>query len=119
MIETWKNNDSDIQISGYKNYHICRTKKNKAKRNSGGIIVYIKKYIEKGIVFLEKFSKSQNRLWLKLDKSFFFLLKDDLYICGVYIPPKNSPHYNQEYEGLELEMSTVLSKGKIIVNGRF
>jgi hypothetical protein len=70
------------------------------------------------IVFLEKFSKSQNRLWLKLDKS-FFLLKDDLYICGVYIPPKNSPHYNKEYEGLELEISTVLSKGKIIVNGRF
>jgi hypothetical protein len=32
LIETWKNNDSDIQISGYKNYHICRTKKNKAKK---------------------------------------------------------------------------------------
>jgi hypothetical protein len=118
LIETWKNNDSDIQISGNKNYHICRTKKNKDKRNSGGIIVYIKKYIEKGIVFLENFQSHKiDCVWLKLDQSFFGL-KDDLYICGVYIPPINSPHYNQEYEGLESEISTVLSKGKKN-NGRF
>ena len=57
-------------------------------------------------------------MWLKLDQSFFGL-KDDLYICSVYIPPINSPHYNQEYEGLESEISTVWSKGKKNLMGDF
>ena len=31
LIETWKNNDSDIQISGYKNYHTVFVEQRKTK----------------------------------------------------------------------------------------
>ncbi|CAG2194702.1 unnamed protein product [Mytilus edulis] len=118
LIETWKGVEPDVQIPEYNYYCKQRTKANKAKRNSGGIIVYYKKKFEKGITYLKNVTKSQNRLWMKLDKSFFGL-QDDLYICGIYIPPKNSPHYNNEYEGLESEISFLSSKGNFLLMGDF
>jgi hypothetical protein len=36
-----------------------------------GIIVYYKKTISRGVTYVNYGSKSENRLWLKLDKSFF------------------------------------------------
>ena len=47
FIETWKNNDSDIQIPDFQHFISCRSKKSKAKRNSGGIVIYIKNEIAK------------------------------------------------------------------------
>jgi hypothetical protein len=55
-------------------------KKKKSRRHSGGIIVYYKKTISRGVTYLNYGSKSENRLWLKLDKSFFDF-EHDLYVC--------------------------------------
>lgn len=48
--ETWTNNDSKIEINNYAMYHKPRPFKHiKAKRNSGGIVVFIKDALHKGI----------------------------------------------------------------------
>jgi hypothetical protein len=50
---------------------VSQEKKKKSRRHSGGIIVYYKKTISRGVTYVNDGSKSENRLWLKLDKSFF------------------------------------------------
>ncbi|VDI77371.1 Hypothetical predicted protein [Mytilus galloprovincialis] len=67
---------------------------------------------------MKNISQSANRMWLKLDKTFFGL-DEDLYLCGIYIPPLNSPHYNNEYQNLESEISKLAGKGKILITGDF
>ena len=53
-------------------------------------------------------TSSENRLWLKLDKTFFSFEKD-LYICACYIRPVNSVYYDDDFSKLEDEISKVMS----------
>ena len=116
LLETWKGESPDIKIPNYGSFSKCRTRKKKARRNSGGIIVYFKNHLKKGIEYLVNSTESKNRMWIKLDKTFFSIDKD-LYICGIYIPPLNSPHYVNEYETLESEINLLSSKGHILLMG--
>ena len=86
------------KVTGY-NY-ISKARKKKARRHSGGIIIYFKKEFTKGITYLKEVTLSQNRLWIKLDKMFFGL-SQDVYLCAVYIPPISSPHYDNDFISLE------------------
>ncbi|CAG2212207.1 unnamed protein product [Mytilus edulis] len=61
-------------------------------------------------------TKSQNRLWLKLEKEFFGF-KEDLYLCALYIPPINSNYFENDYSFLENEISTFARQGKILLMG--
>lgn len=56
--ETWTNKNSIIDISGYsKPIHSYRRFQNRrAKRSSGGIIIYVKDNIRKGISLVKKYS---------------------------------------------------------------
>ena len=118
ILETWKGDCPDIDVPNYVSFSKCRKKNKRAKRSSGGIIVYCKKEIIKGITYLKNLTKSENRMWLKLDKNFFGI-EYDIYICGVYIPPINSPHYEDEYQKLEGEINLLTNKGKIFLTGDF
>ena len=118
LSETWKSDNSNIDIPKFNQFCSFRTKTKKAKRNSGGIMIYVKKEIQNGIEILKNITKSQNRIWLKLNK-FFFGFDEDLYICGIYIPPHGSPHYDNEYEKLENEINILSKNGKILITGDF
>ena len=118
LLETWKGDAPDIKIPNYFSFSKCRAKKKRARRNSGGIIVYVKEDLKKGIECVKNITKSKNRIWLKLDKTFFGLCQD-LYICGIYIPPLNSPHYDNEFEHLESEINLLTGKGRIFITGDF
>ncbi|CAC5383251.1 unnamed protein product [Mytilus coruscus] len=91
-----------------------KEKKN-ARRHSGGIIGYYKKEIAKGITNING-TKSQNRLWLKLEKEFFGF-KEDLYICAIYVPPINSNYFENDYNLLENDFNTFARQGKILLMG--
>jgi hypothetical protein len=93
-------------------------KKKKSRRHSGGIIVYYKKTISRGVTYVNNGSKSENRLWLKLDKSFFDF-EHDLYVCAVYIPPVTSVHYDNDFALLESEVSIFANQGKVLLIGDF
>ena len=83
LLETWKGDSSDIKIPNYYSLSKCRARKKRARRNSGGIIVYIKTELKRDIECIENISKSHNRICLKLKKTFFGL-DQDLYLCGIY-----------------------------------
>ena len=102
VVETNKN--SKIEITGYKHFQSYRKVQNKkAKRNSGGILLFVKNSISKGIRLVVKNSISKGiRLvkndtdciqWFKLDKYFFGMTKD-IYLCSPYIAPEGSPIYD-------------------------
>lgn len=47
----------------------------------------------------------------------FFGLEKDLFICACYIPPVNSPYYDDEFLKLETEISQVSDKRNILLVG--
>jgi len=71
FVETWTNDsDSIFNIPGF---HFVdgsnRKKHRKARRNSGGINIFVKNSLSKGV---KKLPKSHNDiLWIRLDHSFF------------------------------------------------
>ena len=116
LLETWKGSDSNSNIEHFKILQKSRKKKLRSKRFSGGIIIYYKSNLHKGISEVNNVTKSENRLWFKLDK-FFFGFKKDLYVCACYVPPLSSSYYNEDFILLENEISKLSSKGNILVIG--
>ncbi|CAC5411506.1 unnamed protein product [Mytilus coruscus] len=116
LMETWKSADSSTNIINFSYVQKSRKKKLRPKRYSGGIIVYYKSTLYKGISEVLNVTKSDNRLWLKLDK-FFFGLKKDIYLCACYIPPLTSTYFNDDFILLENEISKMSSKGNILIIG--
>ena len=86
ITETWKANISKITIEGYWVYSQIRPKHKNAIRFSGGITVLAKQIIRPGIKVVEN---TEEFLWFKLDKN-FFQTGNDIFLCGAYIPPKNT-----------------------------
>ena len=120
LIETFTTEDSKLNLKGYVVDHSFQSNSNKnARRNSGGIVVYIKSEISKGTEFLH--SEHEDLIWIKLKKD-FFNMTNDLYIGVVYIVPSNSSSLNTKtdaYDILEKEMSYYASPGDIILGGDF
>ena len=77
-------------IQKYSCFKICRQKTEKINRFFGGIAIYYKSSLRKGIKFVQ--SNNEDLIWIKLCKNFFGTEKDTL-ICVTYIPPENSTYY--------------------------
>ena len=89
LCETWTNKTSHIEIPGYEFYTLHRPKLNRnARRDSGGIIVYMKHSIAKGVKLVKK---GNDIMWLLLDKTFFGLEKNIILAC-CYVVPSYSTH---------------------------
>ena len=120
MQETWTTRHSDIELDGYSHpIHSFRRFQNKrAKRASGGLIIYIKDNIRKGVKLIK--NEVDCLIWLKFDKC-FFQISEDIYLCVAYIPPENSVFHNM-FDGdilrlLEDDISLYQNRGKIFLTG--
>ena len=90
LAETWTNCISNVVIPGYEHYACHRPKRNpRAKRDSGGIIVYVRTEITKGVQIVK--NGPNEIIWLKLNKDFFGL-EYHILACFSYIIPQNSSH---------------------------
>jgi hypothetical protein len=120
LVETWLNN-STVNIQGFYSFSKSRQKPNRAWRNLGGITVLVKSELRKGISFFDKES-SEQFIWWKLDKDFFHM-KQDLFICSIYIPPQNSPRERRldcyHFESLQENIYKFSKLGSIILCGDF
>ena len=88
LVETWCDSGKSYDIPGF--VCICnsnRVKHKKARRNSGGVNLYVKSSLSKGVTKQE--SSHKDIVWAKLDKN-FFNMKKDTYIGIVYFSPENS-----------------------------
>ena len=74
-------------LSTHRIYHNHRTQDSRSKRTFGGISLLFNKSISKGIVILP--FQNASFMWFKLNKD-FLSLQNDMYICMLHIPPKNS-----------------------------
>lgn len=89
LSETWTKKNSKIDLNGYSDpIHSYRHFQNRrAKRASGGIIIYIKDSVRRGIKLIK--NDIDCLLWLKVDKNYFHI-EEDIYIAVAYIAPENS-----------------------------
>ncbi|MCG8048238.1 MAG: reverse transcriptase family protein [Candidatus Thiodiazotropha endolucinida] len=84
----WTDNYSNLTVSGFQVFALHRRERKKnSKRNSGGVLVYIRdKYVTKDTLV---YSSDDDILWVKISNS-VLSLQDDLYICLCYVTPDDS-----------------------------
>ena len=88
VTETWADEVSDSSVDGFKLISLNRTERKKsAKRNSGGIALYIRNSFYKYCTLLEK--SGDDIIFIKIDKH-ILKLSNDLYVCLCYIIPSGS-----------------------------
>ena len=114
LSETWLIND--VTIKGFRVQ--CKNAiklHNRSGRNSGGIVVLIKQKFTKEIKWLDK--NCLYGSWLKIDKN---TLESDknLYIGGVYVPPRNSDYAIRDcFKLLEDDIQLLSEDGCCIILG--
>ena len=93
LTETHACSEDTLDFQGYKSYHKHRKRSKGAKRNSGGISVYIKETIVEGVKWLN--TRTSEYAWLFLDKG-FFNIDHDIYMAFVYLNPTTSTFQNSD-----------------------
>ena len=86
--ETWLGpQDACPAVPGYSLFRSERKRHHRAKRNSGGTIVFVKHSVQCGVQkVISRSSKNGDIIWMKLCKK-YFSLENDVYICSAYIVP--------------------------------
>ena len=96
--ETWQTHNDIHKIPEYGS--VCIPRKTllneRAKQGYGGISLFYKLNIQKGICVLEK--HPEGILWIKLCRR-FFKMTTDVYVCFAYVPPNTSPYYRTIDQG--------------------
>ena len=120
LLETHCNLKDSLTLTDYKAVHLIRPKTKNTRKPSGGISIFVKTRISKGIKFLSH--ENNDYIWLQLQKDFFGL-SEDIYICFLYF----SPEYSTYTQALEYDLFDILEKeiikyqkhGKILLGGDF
>ena len=119
MSETWTNAHSNIDIQGYIKYCKHRKRRAGAKRDSGGLVVYLKEHLEIGVKELDW--DNEDGMCFKCDKNIFGM-KEDLYILTVYMRSSTSTRecVNDDidcYEKVEEQIARVSDLGAVLIMG--
>ena len=88
LTKCWANQFSETNVDNFEAYVLNRNENKKnSKRNSGGIILYIRnKYVSNDNLF---FTSQDDILWVKISSS-TLSTENDLYICLCYVVPDSS-----------------------------
>lgn len=94
------------------------TVKRKSNRGHGGVCLFVREALFKGVEILDK--DPDGFIWLKLNKT-FFSLEFDICICFAYIPPSESVYFKSHdigfFEKLEQNVRLYSDVGKIAIVG--
>jgi exonuclease III len=117
--ETWKKDESKIELPGWWDFSLVRPKYKKSGRYSGGITIFCRNQLRHGIKIVQS---SEGFVWFKLDASLFNLI-NDIYVCAVYIPPQRTANlYCKKVDYFQCLYDGLLKykdKGNIIIAGDF
>lgn len=81
--ETWSSKTTNLNLENFESFSCPRPKCNrKAKRNSGGVIIYYKKSYSKGIELVKLNNKGI--IWFKLKKTFLGRIMIYLSVHAIY-----------------------------------
>ena len=117
MEESWlEKKDQCPKIPSYAIFRTERKKHPKAKRNSGGIIIYVSHSVVRGVTKVAcRADRGGDAIWIKLDK-FHFGLNTDIYLCGGYIIPRAD---DDAFEILRKDIEKFSNLGKVCLIGDF
>ena len=94
LSETWATDDDVFELEGFTFHNYARQMKHcDARRISGGLGIFIRNAIAKGVQLLKH--TRDIIAWLRLDKGYFGL-DTDLYIANLYIVPIGSTHLTDD-----------------------
>ena len=115
--ESWlEKKDACPVMPSYTSFRSERKKHPRAKRNSGGIVMYISHSIAKGVTKMtSRANKCGDAIWIKLDKTYFGL-SSDVYLCGGYIVPNAD---DDAFEVLRREIESFSSLGHVCLIGDY
>ena len=106
LYETWTHIKSDIELSCYKSYNLYRKfQSRRANRCSGGIVVYIKDAIAKGVDIVENHYDTIS--WLKFNSK-FFKTENDLYLSCVYTWGGGGGGHSPAYNHIDVDLYSIL-----------
>ena len=90
----------------------------KKGRDSGGFIVLFKNYLAKNVKIIKK---SNNFVWIEVDKKFISEINENLLIAGIYIHDITSTYYNDNiFEELDRDILKFSGEGTpILFTGDF
>ena len=118
MCETHASYQDNLHYNGYKYIAVCRSQE--PSRARGGLGVFIKHSVSKGVHVVDK--SNCEYIWLKLSKHFFGF-DNDIYMCFVYIPPANSSYAirtdlnNDIFDNIEKSISEFSKRGEVMIMG--
>jgi hypothetical protein len=105
-------------IDGYNCFTLCRGLNVKSNRCYGGLCIYYKEHLRKGIKFLAH--RNVDYVWIKLDRHYFGMGKD-VFMCVTYIPPEYSTFYKSRGDDtmqyIEEDVAKYISEGSVIILG--
>lgn len=117
LLETWSRLDSKtLTPLNYRELRIPSIKMRNVKngRDSGGIIVWFKDHLWH---YIQPVKKGKTHIWIKLKRE-LLCLDEDLYLCATYIPPYESPYYNDDiFSTLQSEIIYFQSLGSVLLMG--
>ena len=118
-------NDTHAGSNGILNldcyYCVSNCMSTKPNRLRGGVDVFIKNNLNRGVKIVDK--SHTDIVWLKLQKSFFFNFEQDLYICGIYISPSSSSYMKRTdvdkniFHKLDSDVIRFSRVGKVMIMG--
>ena len=119
LCETWTDELSDVDVEGYIRISQVRKRKKHSIRSSGGLEVYFKENIAKGIAVEEWLN--EDGLNFRFQKEFFGWEKD-VFLFFVYFKPKDSSRQDLDneldcFDKLINQIANVSDRGNIIVAG--
>ena len=105
-----------LKIKNYDEFVNVRKRGKNAKRDSGGLLLYIKSCLKPGITVIPY--TSSEFIWIKLKKD-FFQLSEDIFICFVYDNPKNSTYSTKQDTLQEVKegVAKYRNQGKTLIIG--
>ena len=121
LVETWNDSGTILSIPNYA--LICnsnRTKHKKARRNSGGIAIYAKHSLTKGLSKLP--NEHSDIQWVKLNHNFFNLPRD-VYLAFIYFSPESSSGQPKDIEEMFSKLLRNIEYysqyGEVLIQGDF
>jgi exonuclease III len=112
-----KNIDSaivDIDGFSYLCKHSISNDTRKGGRGSGGLFFMYRHQYYQGLEQVQ--TTNDYTLWVKLSKQMFGW-DQDLYVCTFYIPPHDSPYFQDQFEKLETEIAQFSQNGDVLIMG--
>ena len=101
VLETWLRKEllDTVNLAGFAAFHTCRDRVARKGRYAGGVTVFIRQALTKGVTLLS--TDLSDSIFLKLDCNVFGMSKN-IIIGSIYIPPSGSTCYVSEENGIEL-----------------